>query len=162
MIEIGTAISSLAALKTIFDGAVSMRDDTKLMEVKLAFQQQLFEVQNALLAMQSDYAKLLQENRDFTDAQRLSEQFTTDAKGYEPFEAAPGVFVYALQTSAGSRPKLPYFCYACHKDRKQSILSLEEYKLSNQRSALQCAEKVSHRYELPRGWRREQLLDGSS
>ncbi len=160
MIEIGTAISSLAALKTIFEGAVAVRDDTKLMEVKLAFQQQLFEVQNAMLAMQGAYAKLLEEKREIEDANRRSQQFETEMQGHALFEPAPGVFVYALQPSDGSRPKLPYFCHPCYKARKQSILSYEAAISASQPAALHCPEQAAHRVELPRRWRREHLING--
>lgn len=160
MIEIGAAISSLAALRTIFEGSLAMRDESKLMEVRLAFQQQLIEVQNTLLAMQNALAQAQEKEHQFAQAERRSLQFDEDMKGYQPFEAAPGVFVYAPATDDGSRPKLPYFCYPCYKERKQSILSIDEAKMTTQRSALVCTEKAAHRFELPRHWRRSHVANG--
>ena len=160
MIEISSAISSLATIKTLIEGGIAIRDETKLLEVKLTLMQQIFEVQRTLSALQDENAKVLQENRELREAQRVAQQFTTDVQGYEPFQAAPGVFVYALQTSDGSRPKLPYFCYACHKDGKQSILNFEEVKPGQARSTLQCVHDTTHRFELPRGYRRSHIANG--
>lgn len=160
MIEIGTAISSLAALKTIFEGAIATRDESKLTEVKLAFQQQMIEVQGAMLAMQHALAQAHQKELDIADAQRRELKFEQETLGYETFEVAPGVFAYALATSDGTRPKQPYYCHPCYKARKQSILSYEAALSNSHPAALRCPEQASHRMELPKHWRREHVANG--
>lgn len=149
--EIQAAIQSLLTIKTIADGLIAMRDETKVLETKLALMQQVFEIRQVLDSLQEESATVKQENRELKEAARQVEQRLQEREGYELFEVAPGAFVYAAKTSDGSRQQAPYYCQACYDSATKSVLSFKRSALAGERPALQCPAKATHSISLSRG-----------
>lgn len=158
--EIGSAISSLAAIKAIAGGLVSIRDESKVMEIKVELLQKVFDVQQVLLELQQENASLLQANRELQEAQRASKNQVAQLEGYEQFEPVPTLFVVAAKAVDGQRPKMPYYCQACYHMGKLSVLSVDDGPHRVSPPVLQCQSHAQHRFTAPRGYTRSHIANG--
>lgn len=146
--EIATAISALTGIKTIADGLISVRDNAKVMEVKLALMSQVFEIRQALDALQDETSTLKQANRDLQEENRKLKERVAQTDRYELFDVMPGVYVYAAKPVDGARHKPPYFCQACYSNGKQTALAYVPPIFDFDPAGLRCPEDPRHSYEL--------------
>lgn len=153
MTGIAEAIAAISGVKTIADGLVSMRDETKVMETKLALMGQLMDIRQALdslqdqlAAVKAEKAKLQQENLELQ--QRLNA-----VDEYDLVQLVGGVHVLATKPLDGSPHKPPYYCQACHSDGKKSVLSFSESTFGESifPANLNCQRNQAHQLDLPGG-----------
>lgn len=145
------AIQSLSAIKVIADGLISMRDETKVLEVKLSLTRQVIEVQQVLMALQSEIAALIQENYELKEQARKHEKLASERKGHDLYEVCPGAFVYAAKAVDGTERKPPYYCQPCYDSAKKSILTFQPALGGPFGPTLQCPINSNHKIALSRG-----------
>ena len=153
MTGITEAIAALAGMKTIADGLISMRDESKVIETKLKLMEQIYEVRQSIDALQDQISTLKQANRDLQDA-NLELQKRIDAMDeYDLIELIGGVHVLATKPADGKPHKPPYLCQACHSNGKKSFLSFAQSTFGNSHfpATLNCQTNKGHQLELPGG-----------
>lgn len=125
-ISLFTAASqSLGVIKTIAEGMVSIRDQTKLMELRIELLSKLFDAMQSLDALRQEHQAQLEINR--TQKQQLEElqEQLSERESYELFEVTSGAYVYARKPSDGQLHKPPYICQPCQDQGIKSILRLD-------------------------------------
>lgn len=167
MEELKLAIQSLAAIKTIAEGLIGLRDESKVVELKMSLfqrvievQQALIDVQQELLILQQENAAVHQENRLLKEQIRDAQHRKTSLEGYELFEPVPGVFVRAAEPLDGGRPQPPYLCQSCYDAGKKSTLGYQRATGRLEPATLQCPEHARHARQLPRGVNWDMLVQG--
>lgn len=159
MTGISEAIAAIAGIKTIADGLVAMRDETKVMETKLALMQQVFDIRMSLDGLQDEVAALKQANRALQE-QNLQLQKQIDAVDeYDLIKLVGGVYVLAAKPLDNQPHKGPYFCQACHTNGKKSPLSFAESAFGRAQfpATLNCQLSESHQLKLPGGTMAKQI-----
>ncbi len=159
MTGIAEAIAAISGIKTIADGLVSMRDETKVMETKLALMGQLMDIRQALdslqdqlAAVKAEKAKLQQENLELQ--QRLNA-----VDEYDLVQLVGGVHVLTTKPADGTPHKPPYYCQACHSDGKKSVLSFSASAFGQPSfpAYMRCQRNDAHKLTLPGGTQAAQL-----
>ena len=161
MQEIGLAIQSLGAIKTIAEGLISLRDESKVAQVKMDLFQRVIEVQQVLMELQQENAAIHQENRLLKERAHEASKRVVQLEGYEPFEVAAGVFVQAAKPDDGRRPQPPYLCQTCYDAGTKSVLSYQRATGRLEPATLQCPTHTRHALQLPRGINWDMLVQGS-
>jgi len=117
---IAAANQSLNVIKTLVEGFISIRDESKVQQLR-------FDMQNAVIGVQSTVLDLLQKLAEAQEENRLLlltknkalkrcgelEDLIAEKESCELYELRPGAFVYAQKAAMGETPKPPYFCQAC-------------------------------------------------
>lgn len=158
--SIQAGIQSLLAIKTIADGLIAVRDETKVLEVKLALMQQVFEIRQVLDTLQEEASAIKEENRNLKEQIRQAEQRDAQLAGYEQFQPVRGVFVYAAQPLEGGRPQPPYLCKTCYDGGKKATLNYQRAAGRLEPATLQCPEHARHAIELPQAVNWDMLVQG--
>lgn len=159
MTGIAEAIAALAGIKTIADGLVATRDEAKSMEIKLALMGQIYEVRQALDALQEQIATVKAEKAQLQQ-ENLELQKRLDAvDDYDLIQLIGGVHVLASKPVSGESHKPPYFCQTCHGEGKKAPLSFEESTFGDSHfpAHLHCQRNKSHTLNLPGGTKAKQI-----
>lgn len=149
--EAQAALQSLVTIKGIADGLVSMRDETKVLETKLALMGQIFEIRKGLDALQDELSKVKEENRKLKQADLEAKKFADDFSSYALFQVVSSGFVMAPKAEDGARQKPPYCCHSCYREGEKSILSFQRALDRDHPAALVCPVNKNHSIQLPRG-----------
>ncbi|MEG0921333.1 MAG: hypothetical protein RSD57_13615 [Comamonas sp.] len=153
MTGIPEVITALSGITTIANGFVATRDQTKVIEIKLALMEQVYQVRQTLDALQDDIATIKQQNRDLHEENRELQKRLNAAGDYELFEVVSGVFVLAAKPSNGASHTPPYYCQTCHREGHTSTLSFEESTFGDSHfpAQLHCQRNKGHTLNLPGG-----------
>ena len=159
MTGIPEAIAALAGMSNIVKGLVSVRDEALLAEAKSALSKNVLELQLLLNSLVEQQAQMQQRDRE--QQQKIRElQGRLDAvEDYELIQLVGGFFVLATKPAVGEAQRPPYFCHACHRQGKQSLLHFEESAFSDAHfpAYLHCQNSKGHSLSLPGGTRPQQL-----
>lgn len=165
--EIQAAIQGLLSIKTIAEGLVATRDESKVAEVRLTLFKQVIEIQQVLMSLQQEVLTLqkatfalLQENHALKEQAHELQNRKAQLQGYELFEPIPGVFVYAAKAIADMRPQPPYLCQACYDKSEKSTLTFQRATSRLEPTTLQCPANARHALQLQRGITMEMLASG--
>ncbi|MFE1574335.1 hypothetical protein ACFIQG_21445 [Comamonas odontotermitis] len=159
MTGIPEAIAALSGIKTIASGLVATRDEAKVMEVKLALMEQVYQVRQALDSLQDEVATIKQQNRELDEKNRQLQKRLDAAHEHELFEVIGGVFVLAAKPIGGATHAPPYYCQTCHREGNTSTLSFEESTFGNSHfpAHLHCQRNKDHTLNLPGGTKARSL-----
>lgn len=158
--ELNLAIQSLGAIKSIAEGLIALRDESKVAQVRMELFQRVIEVQQVLMKLQQENATVLHENQSLKNRLQLMERKEAQLQGYELVELIAGVFVHAAEPLAAERPKPPYLCQACYDTGAKSVLSFQRAKSRLEPATLQCPTHARHALQLPRGVNWDMLVNG--
>lgn len=159
MTGIAEAIAAISGIKTIADGLVSMRDETKVMETKLALMSQIMEIRQALDALQDQLAAVKAEKAQLHQENLELQKRLNSVDEYDLVELISGVHVLAAKPIDDTTHKPPYYCQACHSDGKKSVLSFSESSFGNSHfpAKLNCQRSKAHQLNLPGGTKASQI-----
>lgn len=159
MTGIAEAIAAISGIKTIADGLISMRDETKVMETKLALMGQLMEIRQALDSLQDQLAAVKAEKAQLQQENLELQQRLNEVDEYDLIQLIGGVYVLAAKPVDGATHKPPYYCQACHNDGKKSVLSFSESAFGRSRfpANLNCQRSEDHKLSLPGGTKPKEL-----
>jgi len=118
MVDPGSAIGALGAVKTAFDltkAFVDVRDTTKVQAIR-------FELMGLLLEAQEAQAALVAEKRDLEERVRELEAWDGEKKRYELKDMGQGCFAYALKEDAAGAEPPHALCAGCYNQGRKSIL----------------------------------------
>lgn len=122
----------IAEISTALTAIKSMAELTKLItntKIDAAVREKAFELQSALLSLQSDmfaiqaqHEAVLQEKKELEQKIARFEQWESEAARYELKEIAPGAFVYAIKPESQASEPSHYLCPDCYQTKYKSIL----------------------------------------
>ena len=158
MTGIPEAIAAISGISTIAKGLISVRDDSKLMEVKSELLEKAFDLRQALDALQDEMSAVKSRNRELEQENQELQKRIDAVDEYELIQVIGGAHVLATKPVDGSTHKPPYYCHACHTDGKKSVLSFEKSFVSAHFPAhLNCQRDEQHQLNLPGGTTAKQL-----
>jgi hypothetical protein len=87
-----------------------------------ALQGEILAVQSAALAMQRDYAVIIDENRRLKTELELTQGWDTERVRYGLCQVATGVFAYALRKSMSNGDPAHWLCTSCFDAGRKTFL----------------------------------------
>lgn len=159
MTGIPEAIAAISGISTIAKSLVGMRDEHKLMEVKSELLEKAFDLRQALDALQDEVSTVKSRNRELEQENRELQKRIDAVDEYDLIELIGGIYVFAEKRADGNRQRPPYYCHACHREGKNSILSFEgsAFDDDNFPAYLKCQNSNSHQLSLPGGTQAKSL-----
>lgn len=151
MTGIAEAIAAISGIKTIADGLVAVRDESKVREIKLELMGQIFEIRQALDTLQDQIATVKAEKAQLQQENLELKKRLDAVDEYDLIELIGGVHVLAAKPVDGALHQPPYFCQACHSDGKKSALSLQAAVFDFDPASLRCPARREHSLDLPAG-----------
>src|SRR5699024_4998064 len=144
------AIAAITGISTIAKGLISVRDEHMLMEVKGELFEKVFDLRQALDALQDEISTVKSRNRELEQMNRELQQRIDAVDEYELIQVIGGAQVLATKPVDGESHKPPYFCHACHTDGKTSVLSFEESTFGSASfpAQLNCQRSKAHQLNL--------------
>lgn len=159
MTGIPEAIAAISGISTIAKGLISVRDESKLMEVKSELLEKAFDLRQALDALQDEISTVKSRNRELEQENRELQKRIDAIDECDLIHLIGGAQVLATKPVDGASHKPPYYCYACHTDGKKSVLSFEESTFGDASfpAHLNCQRAEQHQLSLPGGTKAKQL-----
>lgn len=119
---ITAAQQSLGAIKVIAEGLVSVRDEAKLLQVRIDLLRALFDVSQQMHELQQEIAALAEREREAKDEARQLREAAMERDKYILHALGSGAFVYAQKPRRGQDAKPPYWCQPCYDQGVKAVL----------------------------------------
>jgi hypothetical protein len=119
---IAAASQGLGVMKTLVEGMVSIRDETKLQLVRIELLEKIIQLTGTIHSLQQEQHRQFDlytaTKKELDEAKKLLAE--RDEK--ELFEVRPGAWVLTRRTEQGRSSEPPYYCQACDAKGTQSVL----------------------------------------
>lgn len=119
---IAGAFAALKGASDITQGLLSLKTDAAVSAKALELNRIIFEVQQQLIATQTDYAAVVSRERDLKAQIAQLENWAHEKERYQLHELVPGTFVYRVKPAMKGSEPMHDLCPRCYEDGVKSIL----------------------------------------
>jgi len=139
---ITAASQSVSVIKTLAEGLVSIRDETKLQLLRIDLLQKIGDLQGTIFDLRQQQSEQFEQHQQTKRELDEAKRKLAERDQFVLHQAAPGAFVYATTKDATGTYVEPFYCQTCHDAGKKSILRFlpeSQYEPAYYRCAINSA-----------------------